>query len=88
MIFIKMWISYSICGSVGECNNVKELLNALNEQFETLVKSIASTLITTFSTMKLIAVKGVWEHMMRIRDIMTQLKKLEIDISKSFLVHY
>ncbi|MCI13287.1 hypothetical protein A2U01_0034404 [Trifolium medium] len=38
--------------------------------------------------MELITVKGVRQHIMRIRDIAAQLKTLEIDMSESFLVDY
>jgi len=33
-------------------------------------------------------VKGVREHIIQIRDTVAQLKKLEIEISDSFLMHY
>ncbi|PNX58248.1 pectinesterase [Trifolium pratense] len=41
-----------------------------------------------FSSMKLIIVKGVRQHIKRMRDIAAQLKTLEINMSESFLVHY
>uniref|UniRef100_A0A2N9GUX4 Retrovirus-related Pol polyprotein from transposon TNT 1-94 n=1 Tax=Fagus sylvatica TaxID=28930 RepID=A0A2N9GUX4_FAGSY len=34
------------------------------------------------------SVRGVREHIMQIRDIVAQLKKLEVEMSESFLVHY
>ena len=41
-----------------------------------------------FSSLKLTNIKGVHEHIMQMQDIMVQLKKLEVNMSKSFLVHY
>ncbi|KAL5736847.1 hypothetical protein ACOSP7_031302 [Xanthoceras sorbifolium] len=41
-----------------------------------------------FSSLRLTSVKGVHEHIMQMRDIVAQLKKLEVDMSESFLVHY
>ena len=41
-----------------------------------------------FSLLRLTSVKGVREHIMKMRDIAAQLKKLEVNISESFLVHY
>ena len=32
--------------------------------------------------------KGVHEYIMQMRDILAQLKKLEVDMSESFLVHF
>ncbi|XP_073107299.1 uncharacterized protein [Elaeis guineensis] len=88
MMFIETHISASICGSIGEHDNVKDLLKTIDEQFESSDKALASTLMTRSSSMRLIRIKGVREHIMHMRDIAAQLKKLEVDISESFLVHF
>ena len=41
-----------------------------------------------FSSMKLTSVRGVREYIMQMRDIVAQLKLLEVDMSETFLVHY
>ena len=41
-----------------------------------------------FSSLRLTSVKGVREYIMKMQDISAQLKKLEIDMSESFLVHF
>ena len=41
-----------------------------------------------FSSIRIISVRGVREHIMHMRDIAAQLKKLRIDMSESFLVHF
>jgi hypothetical protein len=41
-----------------------------------------------FSSLRLTNVKGVRKHIMQMRDTVAQLKKLEVEISESFLVHY
>lgn len=41
-----------------------------------------------FSSLRPTSVKGVHEHIMHMRDNVAQLKKLEVDISESFLVYY
>ena len=41
-----------------------------------------------FSTLQLTNVKGVREYIMQMRDISAQLKKLEVDMFESFLVHF
>ena len=38
--------------------------------------------------MRLTTVKGVRKHIIEMRDIAAQLKKLEVDMSETFLVHY
>jgi transposase InsO family protein len=88
MIFIKTRISAGIRGSVDQHEKVRDLLKAIDEQFVTSDKALASTLIMKFSSLRLTSVRGVHEHIMQIRDIVAQLKKLEVEMSESFLVHY
>ena len=64
------------------------MLEAIDDQFITLDKALASTLIMKFSTLQLTNVKGVREYIMQMRDISAQLKKLEVDMFESFLVHF
>ena len=41
-----------------------------------------------FSSLGLTSVKGVREHIMKMRDIAAQLNNLEVEMSEFFLVHY
>ncbi|XP_024027619.1 uncharacterized protein LOC112093442 [Morus notabilis] len=88
VMFIKTKISAGIRGSVAQHDKVKELLKAVDEQFVSSDKALASTLIMKFSSLRLTSVSGVREHIMQMRDIMAQLKNLEVEMSESFLVHY
>ncbi|XP_052194733.1 uncharacterized protein LOC127802762 [Diospyros lotus] len=88
MMFIRTKISASIRGSILECKTVNELLKAIDEQFESSDKALASTLMTKLSSMRLTGIKGVREHIMKMRDIAAQLKSLEVTMSDSFLVHF
>ncbi|KAL5832264.1 hypothetical protein ACOSQ4_017618 [Xanthoceras sorbifolium] len=88
VMFIKTKISDSIRGSVDQLDNVRDLLKGIDEQFVTSEKALASTLIMKLSSQRLTSVKGVREHIMQMRDIAAKLKKLEVNISESFLVHY
>ncbi|XP_016173589.1 uncharacterized protein LOC107616103 [Arachis ipaensis] len=87
MMFIKSRISASIRGSIPDCRNVKDCMKAIDEQFESSSKALASTLMAQLSSMKLTGIRGVREHIMRLRDIAAQLKALKVEISDSFLVH-
>ncbi|EOY16980.1 Uncharacterized protein TCM_036066 [Theobroma cacao] len=75
-------------GSIGERDNVKELLKAIDEQFESSDKALASILMTKLSSMKLTNVRGVCEHIMQMMDIATQLKSFKVEMFESFLVHF
>ncbi|XP_016570318.2 uncharacterized protein LOC107868208 [Capsicum annuum] len=65
VMFIKTKISAGIRGSVEQHYNVKALLKAIDEQFETSDKALASTLIMKCSSMRLTCVRGVHEHIMK-----------------------
>ena len=58
-MFIKTKISYGIRGSIDQHDNVKALLKAIDEQFVTSYKALASTLIMKFSSLRLTDVSGV-----------------------------
>ena len=83
-MFIKTNISACICGSVEQIDKVKPLLKAIDEQFVTSDKALASTLIMQFSSINLIEITGVRDHIMRMRDIAAQLKSLEVTMTPFF----
>jgi hypothetical protein len=85
VMLIKTKISAGIRSSIEHHENVKDLIKAIDEQFVSFNKARASTLIIKFSTMKLIEVRGVRDHIMRMRDIAAQLKDLGVTMSFSFL---
>ena len=88
IMFIKSHIFAGIRGSMEKHDKVQDLLKAIDDQFTKSMKSLASTLIIQFSTLRLTGVKGVRDHLMRMMDIAAQLKNLEVTMSKSFLVQY
>ena len=88
VMYIKTKISASIRGSIEHHENVRELLKAIDEQFVTSDKALARTLFMKFTSLKLQGIKGVREHIMEMRGIVAQLKKLEVEMSESFLVHF
>ena len=63
-------------------------MKAIDERFAKSEKYLSSTLIIQFSTLRLIGVRGVRDHIMRMMDIVAQFKNLEVAMSESFLVHY
>ena len=58
VMFINTKISTGNRGFVDQHDNVKALLMAIDEQFVTLDKALASTLIMKFSSLRLIDVSG------------------------------
>ena len=85
IMFIKTKITTGIRDSVELYDKVQDLLKVIGEQFVTSDKALASTLIMKFSSIRITSVKGVREHIMQMRDIAAQLKKLGIDMSEDSL---
>ena len=88
MMVIKTHISQSIRGSIPECRTVKELMGANDEQFVSSDKAQASTLMAKLCSMRFKGTQNVRGHIMEMRDVSAQLKALDVDFSKSFLVHF
>ena len=63
-MFIKTKIITGIRGYVEQYENVQDLLKAIDEQFVTSDKTLASTLIMNFSSISIPSVRGVHEHIM------------------------
>ncbi|KAL4376717.1 hypothetical protein GQ457_02G017480 [Hibiscus cannabinus] len=88
IMFIKSKVPADVRGSIEQYVNVQDLLAAIEKQFQTSQKSLASTLIMKFTSLKLTTVKGVRDHINKMRDLAARLKALEVEMSDSFLVHY
>ncbi|KAH7855913.1 hypothetical protein Vadar_030537 [Vaccinium darrowii] len=87
LMLIKSHVSASIRNSIPSCDKVKDYMKAIEEQFVSSNKALASTLMNKLSGMKHNSSRNVREHIMEMRDIVARLKSLEIEISDSFLVH-
>ncbi|XP_038983363.1 uncharacterized protein LOC120111061 [Phoenix dactylifera] len=88
LLLIQNHISRKIRGSIPDCKTAKEFLTAVEEQFVSSKKALASTLISRFASLKYNDNGGIREHIMELRDIAAQLKSLEVDMSETFLVHF
>ncbi|KAG6639801.1 hypothetical protein CIPAW_10G127600 [Carya illinoinensis] len=88
LMLIKSRMSKSIRGSIGDCAIIKELMQAIEEQFVRSDKALASTLIRQFTTKAFDSSKGMRAYITEMRDIVSQLKGLKIEISEPFLVHF
>ncbi|KAL4271452.1 hypothetical protein GQ457_13G004180 [Hibiscus cannabinus] len=88
IMFIKSKVPADVRGSIEQYKNVQDLLVAIEKQFQTSQKLLANTLIMKFTSLKLTTVKGVRDHINKMRDLAARLKALEVEMSDSFLVHY
>ncbi|XP_028114160.1 uncharacterized protein LOC114312148 [Camellia sinensis] len=88
LMLIKSHISQSIRGLIPPSDKVKNYMRAIEEQFVSSDKALASTLMNKLSGMKHNNSRSVCKHIMEMRDIAARLKSLEIEISESFLVNF
>ncbi|XP_009800617.1 uncharacterized protein LOC107802694 [Nicotiana tabacum] len=88
LMLIKSHISQSIRGSIPNSDKVKAYMKAIDEQFVSSDKVLASTLIKRLSSMTFDKSRTLREHIMEMRDIDTKFKSLEVDMSEPFLVHF
>ncbi|OIT03252.1 hypothetical protein A4A49_57453, partial [Nicotiana attenuata] len=88
LMFIKAHISQSIRGSILNSDKVKAYMKAIDEQFVSSDKALASTLMKRLSSMTFDKSHTVREHIMKMRDIAAKLKSLEVDMSEPFLMHF
>ncbi|XP_031106313.1 uncharacterized protein LOC116010961 [Ipomoea triloba] len=88
MYFIKTRIPRSIRGSVDHFDKVEPLFKAIDDEYATSNKALASTLIMKFVGLRLSTVKGTRKHIMQVRDIAAQLKKQGIILPDTFVVHF
>ncbi|XP_019173909.1 PREDICTED: uncharacterized protein LOC109169482 [Ipomoea nil] len=88
VFLIKSKIAREIRGPVDDIEDIEPLLKAIDDQFVDANKSLTSTLIMQFINMRLSTVKGTRKHIMELRDIAAQLKKLKIILPDAFVVHF
>jgi hypothetical protein len=85
---MKSLVTKGIRGSIPECKNATDFMRAIEEQFVSSDKALASTLMKKLSSKTFDRSKSVREHIMEMRNMAAQLKSLEVDISDFFLVHF
>ena len=68
-MFMKTNFFASIRGSIQKHNNVRALLKAIDKQFFTSDKALANILIMKFSSLRLINIRDVCEHIVEMRDM-------------------
>ncbi|KAK3007193.1 hypothetical protein RJ639_015489 [Escallonia herrerae] len=88
LMIMKGFITTAIRGAIPDSDNAKLYLAHIEEQFQGSSKAHATTLITKMVTLKYSGSSGVREHILRMNDMTSQLKGLDMEISEGFLVHF
>ncbi|KAK2981689.1 hypothetical protein RJ640_013087 [Escallonia rubra] len=82
LMIMKGSITTAIRGAIPDSDNVKLYLANIEEQFQGSSKPYATTLITKMVTLKYSGSNGVREHILRMNDMASQLKGLDMEISE------
>ncbi|KAK3023367.1 hypothetical protein RJ639_043448 [Escallonia herrerae] len=88
LMIMKGSITTANRGAIPDSDNAKLYLAHIEEQFQGSSKAHATTLITKMVTLKNSGSNGVREHILRMNDMASQLKGLDMEISEGFLVHF
>ncbi|RVW73194.1 Retrovirus-related Pol polyprotein from transposon TNT 1-94 [Vitis vinifera] len=88
LMIMKGSITPAIRGAIPDSDNAMSYIKSVEEQFLGTSKSLASTLMIKMITMKYDGHSGVREHIMKMSDMASQLKGIDMAISKGFLVHF
>ena len=78
----------AICGAISNSNNIMIYMKSIEEQFLGTSKFLTSTLMIKIITMKYDGHSGVRDHIMKMSAMASQLKQVDMAISKGFLVHF
>ncbi|KAK2996943.1 hypothetical protein RJ639_026301 [Escallonia herrerae] len=82
LMIMKGSITTAIRGAIPDSDNAKLYLAHIEEQFQGSSKAHATTLITKMVTLKYSGSNGVREHILRMNDMASQLKGLDMEISE------
>ncbi|GAV84021.1 UBN2 domain-containing protein [Cephalotus follicularis] len=80
-------MSEAICGGVPESENASQFLESVKEKLVESEKAKSGTLMTSLTNMHYDGNGNVCEHNMKMFDMVSKLKSLDVVISNSFLVH-
>ena len=85
LMIMKGSITPAIRGVIPDSNNAMSYIKSVEKQFLGTSESLASTLMIKMITMKYDGHSGVREHIMKMSDMASQLKGMDMTISKGFL---
>jgi hypothetical protein len=84
---IKSSIKEAIRGGIPDSETVKEYLKKVESQFTDSSKTYASTIIKRLVTEKYSFGSGVREHILKMSNMASKLKTMNMELKNEFLVH-
>jgi hypothetical protein len=87
LMVIKSSIKEVIRGGILDCETAKEYLKKMESQFTGSSKMYASTIIKRLVTEKYSFGSGVREHILKMSNMASKLKTMDMGLKNEFLVH-
>jgi hypothetical protein len=84
---IKSSIKETIRGGILNCETAKEYLKKVKSRFTVSSMTYASTIIKRLVTKKYSFSSGVWEHNLKMNNMASKLKTMDMGLKDEFLVH-
>ena len=84
LLLLQSQVAKNIRGVIPHCKTVKEFLGAIEAQFVTSNKARVSTLMSKLVSMKYSGDSHIRQHILEMRNIVTQLNDMKFAISDSF----
>lgn len=85
---MRMTMANNIKSFLPHTDNAKEFLKNVEDKFKSADKSLAGTLMARLTTMKFDGSRDMYEQVIEMTNIATQLKNLGMIVDDSFLVQF
>jgi hypothetical protein len=87
LMLIKSSIKEAIRGGIPNCETTKEYLKKVESQFTSSSKMYANTIIKRLVTEKYSFSSGMREHILKISNMTSKLKPMDMRLKDEFIVH-
>jgi hypothetical protein len=87
LMVIKSSIKEAIRGGIPDCETAKEYLKKVESQFTDSLKMYANTIIKRLVTKKYSFGSGVRKHILKMSNMASKLKTMDMGLKDEFLVH-
>ncbi|XP_068340380.1 uncharacterized protein [Pyrus communis] len=87
LMVMRRTMSETVRGGIPACDKVKDFLDSIRANFKESEKAEMGELMATLTSLKFDEGKSVREHILKLVDIATKLKDLEVPVDDAFVVH-
>ena len=88
LMFMRMTVADNIKSNLSKTESAKEFMKFVKERSQTADKSLAGTLMTQLTTMKLDGSRTMHDHVLEMTNLAAKLKSLGMSVDEYFLVQF